>query len=246
MTLKELFQSIADTIRMRNPYAESKIKATDFPSAIDTACSESEILGYNGGLAEGCAQGRQEQYDEFWDTVQNYGKPTYYEYRFFAFPSELYNPKYDFIFDAYNSYSSNSTFRTIKSPDLKKNCDFTALTAVGMYYTFYYATNLVNARTLKINENIKFVRAFDNCTNLEEVRFDGIIGQNGLGFPHSTKLSVESLRSILTALSKDPTQASGKTVTFNTASRAVIEADSECSTQLASAVAAGWTVAYNS
>ena len=63
-------------------------------------------------------------------------------------------------------------------------------------------------------------------------------------FNNSSKLSVESLRSILTALSKDSTQASGKTITFNTASKTKIESDSECSTQLASAVAAGWTVAY--
>ena len=82
------------------------------------------------------------------------------------------------------------------------------------------------------------------CTNLEEVRFDGVIGQTGLGFNNSAKLSVESLRSILTALSKDSAQASGKTITFNTASKAKIEADYECATQLADAVAAGWTIAY--
>lgn len=191
--------------------------------------------------------GVQLEYDRFWDAVQNYGKETiYYQYRFFEFPEELFQPKYDFIFSAANSYSANATFRGIKAKDIQKNCDFTKMTAVGIYYTFYQSSALVNARTLKVNENVKYVNSFGGCTNLEEIRFEGSIGQNGLSFANSAKLSPDSLRSILTALSKNSTYASGKTITFNTASRSIIEADTECSTQLALAVSAGWTVAYNS
>lgn len=247
MTLTELFTSIADTIRNNNPYKKEKIKALDFPSEIENSCAESHYIGYSMGEIEGIAKGKQEEYNRFWDVLQNYGKETiYYQYRFFEFPEELFKPKYDFIFSAANSYSANATFRGIKAKDIQKNCDFTKMTAVGIYYTFYQSSALVNARTLKVNENVKYNSSFLGCTNLEEVRFDGSIGQNGLSFANSAKLSVESLRSILTALSKNTTYASGKTITFNTASKAVIEADTICSEQLALAVSAGWTVAYNS
>lgn len=188
--------------------------------------------------------GKTNEYDHFWDVLQKNGGKAVYEYTFFNFPAEIYNPKYDFIFDSYSSYSANSTFRTLQAPDILKNCDFTLMTAIGLYYTFYQSSKLVNARTLKLNEKVKFTNPFIGCTNLEEVRFDGTIGQTGLGFNNSSKLSIKSLRSILTALSKDSAQASGKTITFNTASKTIIEADAECSTQLASAIAAGWTIAY--
>ena len=247
MTLTELFTSIADAIRNRIPSASEKIKAVDFPNEIDNACNASEVVGFNIGLYQGRDEGKQEEYDRFWDTVQNYGKETiYYQYRFFEYPEELFNPKYDFVFSAANSYSANATFRGIKAKDIQKNCDFTKMTAVGIYYTFYQSSSLVNARTLKVNENVKYNNSFIGCTNLEEVRFEGSIGQNGLSFANSAKLSPDSLRSILTALSKNSTYASGKTITFNTASRSIIEADTECSTQLALAVSAGWTIAYNS
>ena len=247
MTLTELFTSIANVIRSRNIDAPEKIKAVNFPDEIDTACNESERIGFDIGIEQGRQEGKQEQYDMFWDIIQNYGKATiYYQNRFFEYPEELFEPKYDFVFSVANSYSANATFRGCKAKDLKKNCDFTQMTAVGIYYTFYQSSALVNARTLKVNENVKYVNSFGGCTNLEEIRFEGSIGQNGLSFANSAKLSVASLRSILTALSKNSTYANGKTITFNTASKAVIEADTICSEQLALAVSAGWTIAYNS
>lgn len=246
MTLTELFTSIADVIRGRNYDAPEKIKAVDFPSEIDNACNASEVVGFNVGLYQGRDEGKQEQYDEFWDALQNKGNGADYEQRFFNFPASIFNPKYDFVFNAY--YSASATFRKTAITDMIKNCDFTALPAsnYGLMYTFLESNKLVNARTLKVRPDLKYSRIFDGCVNLEEVRFEGSIGQDGLSFAPCPKLSVESLRSILTALSKDSTYASGKTVTFNTASKSVIEADTECSTQLALAVSAGWTVAYNS
>lgn len=246
MTLKELFTSIADTIRNRNPYMHEKIKALDFPDEIGRACDEVHYMGYSLGEIEGIAKGKQEEYDRFWDALQNNGNGEDYEQRFFSFPGSIFYPKYDFVFATY--YAANGTFRKSSITDMIKNCDFTTLPSsnYGLMYTFMEATKLVNARTLKVRPDLKYSRIFDGCIALQEIRFAGEIGQNELSFAPCPKLSVESLRSILTALSKDSTYANGKTITFNTASKAVIEADSECSTQLASAVAAGWTVAYNS
>ena len=142
--------------------------------------------------------------------------------------------------------SSRFAFRKSTMTDMIKNCDFTALPSsnYGLMYTFLGAYKLVNARTLKVRPDLKYSRVFDECAKLEEVRFEGEIGQNGLSFSPCPKLSVESLRSILTALSKDSTYASGKTITFNTASQAIITADATCSQQASLAVAAGWTITY--
>ena len=78
---------------------------------------------------------------------------------------------------------------------------------------------------------------------LENIVFEGTIGQN-FWFNMCTKLTVASLLSILTALTKDSAKASGKTVTLATAHKAKIEADTACTAQLNAAIAAGWTVAY--
>lgn len=76
---------------------------------------------------------------------------------------------------------------------------------------------------------------------LEEIgEIKGSIREN-ISFGYSSKLTIETLRKILTALSKT---TSGKALTLNTASKAKIEADSNCSEQVALAVSAGWTIAY--
>ena len=98
---------------------------------------------------------------------------------------------------------------------------------------------------MKTKAETPFSNTFLYCYKLKNISFDGVIGQN-ISFHTSPLLTAASLRSILSTLSKNTTQANGKTLTLNTASKAVIEADTTCSEQLALAVSAGWTVAYNS
>lgn len=245
MTLKELFTSIADTIRGRNQYAPEKIRAYDFPGEIENACNESEMLGWNigmeQGLEEGIQQGKQEEYNRFWDGFQDYGNKPQYTYAFFGWYDGAYNPKYPIVCQV--NWSTGYIFRgayitdTLVDIELQGNNQ-----ASGMFYDCY---ELVTVRKLKLDETCNIVDSFRNCKKLKNITFEGEIGVT-LDFHWSPLLTVVSLRSILTALSKNATYASGKTITFNTASKAVIEADAECSAQLASAVSAGWTVAYNS
>lgn len=115
---------------------------------------------------------------------------------------------------------------------------------VGYYYcTFWNCTRLKTIEILRSNVDCVFASAFYQCKSLETIPIEGEIGQN-FDIHYSPLLTTASLLSILTALSKDSAYASGKTATFNTASQAVIEADSACSEQLALAVSAGWTIAY--
>lgn len=85
---------------------------------------------------------------------------------------------------------------------------------------------------------------FAEAFGLENLTIEGTIGQNNFSVKDCKKLSVASLLSILTALSKDQSIASGKSVTFSTVHQSVIEGDADCLEQLNLAVAAGWTIAY--
>ena len=181
--------------------------------------------------------GKQAEYDRFWDTIQNKGSTdgAIYENRFWKFPAELFKPKYDFIMN-WDAYSANSSFRDMKATDMIKNCDFTRMTAVGLTYTFYQCTNLVNARTIKVASGVKYNATFGHCPNLEEIRFEGVIGQNGLDFSSSTKLSHDSLMSIINALEN---KTSGTwTLTIGTDNLAKLtDAEKAIATQK------GWTLA---
>jgi hypothetical protein len=156
--------------------------------------------------------GMEREYDRFWDAMQNNGNPNDYQYRFYNFPPEAFNPKYDFVCTANNYYSANCTFRTFKGTDTMKDFDVRPMKNGELLYTFYDAPNLENARTVKVHENIKYTGAFGSTPKLKEVRFEGVIGQNGLSFAQSTVLSKASVESVINALSST---TSGLTVTFS-------------------------------
>jgi len=98
---------------------------------------------------------------------------------------------------------------------------------------------LVIAETTPISSNW-----FRNDTGLENLTIEGTIGQSNFSVKDCKKLTVESLLSILTALSKDSGIASGKSITFSTVHKSVIEADADCLEQYNLAISAGWTIAY--
>lgn len=153
-------------------------------------------------------------YDKFWDAIQNNGGMANYEQRFWNFPVGIYEPKYDFVFTNGTNYAANGTFRWCQIMDLKRNCDFTKMldSSVGLMYTFLDMPKLVNARTLKVKETNKYTNPFGGCYALEEIRFDGAIGQNGLDFKACSKLSKQSIESIVSHLSANTT---GLTVTLS-------------------------------
>lgn len=84
----------------------------------------------------------------------------------------------------------------------------------NLNYLFQDASWLVNVEKviLSTNGNQTFTQAFGYNKELVEIRFEGVIGNN-IEFKQSTKLSADSLESIVTHLSDTVT---GKTVTFPT------------------------------
>lgn len=271
MTLTELFTSIANTIRSKNYDAPEKIKAVNFPEEIATACNASEVVGFNIGLEQGREEGKQEEHDRVWDAITCKGTRTDYRYAFADWNTYGENLRPTYVISPSSTYGCNSLFYNCEGiTKIEKGYfDFSHLTNDTFSYAFSSIGTLLEIEDIGLNtansynssflgsynlkkiakitsyNTTKYNSAFNNCSGLEEVVFEGVIA-NSINFPHSSKLTLQTLRNILTTLTKDSTYASGKVITFNTASKAVIEADTICSEQLALAVSVGWTIAYNS
>ncbi len=94
---------------------------------------------------------------------------------------------------------------------------------------------------LKDDGSQAFTGVFDNCKALEEIRFDGVIGQT-LSISWSTNLSADSLEDIVMHLSDT---ATGKTVTFPTTAQSNYDAvKGEGAWSALVATKTNWTIAY--
>ena len=88
--------------------------------------------------------------------------------------------------------------------------DFTATDTTS--YAFGYMYNCHTIDLVKLKKENTYVTASFRCPALVNIKIDGEIGQNGFNVQWSTRLSKESITSIINALS-DTT--SGRTVTFS-------------------------------
>jgi type IV secretory pathway component VirB8 len=78
---------------------------------------------------------------------------------------------------------------------------------------------------------------FNNCGSLENITFTGSINKN-IDFNYSTKLTYESVKSILTACS-NTTNTNSKTVTFK---RTLTDQNGELLALVESCTSKGWTI----
>lgn len=86
--------------------------------------------------------------------------------------------------------------------------------ATSYYGTWAGCTSLHTIEIVRCAANSYFNSAFTNCSALQNVTFQGILGQNGLDLHWSAALSYDSLCSVLHCLSSS---ASGKSVTLSLA-----------------------------
>ncbi len=209
---QEKFKVIADKIREKTGTTEL-IKPNDFAEKIDEV--------YDSG--------KKSQYDEFWDSFQQYGKRTLYDTAFCGsgFNETTFKPKYDIILKG----GAYMPFARIAVKSLKKieeendiKIDFSGLASAEYLFhysnieevgvvdlsnvthpfstTFTQSTNLKTIDLLILNNNGSQTfktGCFQGCKNLEEVRIQGKIGNN-FDIHYSSVLSYESLMSIITAL----------------------------------------------
>ena len=173
-----------------------------------------------------------------WDNITNYNTISSYESRFNDWGGEYIRPPYKLKPTTKRSlYCTFNNARSVKKIE-KNHFDFSqkekgTTQQEGLYYTFfhcdsaeeiedigiqaefYMARSYSNCRKLKkiecvrVDENTKYDYTFEAAESLEDVIFEGIIGQNGLNLQWSKKLTIESMRSIISRLQDKSTDTSG-------------------------------------
>ena len=179
---------------------------------------------YDEGKTEGIEQGKQAEYDAFWDALQNYGKRTESRYLFFGTSFVHIDPKYfisasnaDSIFcmsskletvnwDKFDLSASQSLYNAFGFCEKLKRIDTdlgTASNVTGatvLNSIFRECSKLEYVKKIKSYYQAVWKNSFDYCYELVHITFDGVIGQSGLNLQWSTKLSKASIESVISAL----------------------------------------------
>lgn len=213
-----------------------------YDDGYDEAANYFFDAGYAAGEAEGYKDGKQAQYEEFWniyipDNLSNWQyvfySPRWNDSNFY--PNKDLNPKGAAPF-AFSSHEiTNLKQRLI---DCGVRLDTSNITSGN--YMFCYCSKLTHLPTISfvgLKENISnafnndtklveiekiilkddgsttFSYWFDKCAALTTISFEGVIGNN-INFQWSTKLTKASIESIINHLSDTTT---GKTLTLSKA-----------------------------
>ena len=195
-----------------------------------------------GGYNEGYDAGKKTEHDTFWDAFQNvtrrnwnsaFSDKSWNDITFY--PKQNIAPvgaaasifRYADITDlearlnecgvcldtseitSLNCAFGESSLTAMPAIDIRKCTD--SIATVGM---FSGCRSLKSIRKIIVNEAIMFPSSFQNCPMLENIAFEGVIGQN-IDFTSCTKLTRESIESIVNALTDEPDVAHGKTLRFS-------------------------------
>lgn len=211
--------------------------------------------------------GKEAEASAFWDDVQDYGNRADYVRAFASWGSKYIRPKYKVIPKELNGAAAIFEYCKKLKKIEAKYFDFsqkeTGTNAnAGYYYTFNscavleevedvglipqsnytntfaYDCKLHTIAKMGVDENTKFSNAFISCKELVNLTIDGIIGQNGFDIHWSTKLTHDSLMSIINALADKSGTGTTWTITLGTDNLAKLT-----DTQKAIATQKGWTLA---
>ncbi len=185
--------------------------------------------GDSGSYDEGYADGKQAQYDEFWDGYQQNGARTNYANAFLneAWTDVIYNPKHDITAKYYSSMYQQSRITDTKKP-------ITFQSGGSGSSVFLNCTKLETIRTLTVNSNMTFGSWFSGCSKLTNVTFSGEIG-NDISFSASPLLSHDSIINIISVLVNTTTK---KTLSLGEINLAKLTDEEK-----AVATEKGWTLA---
>lgn len=171
--------------------------------------------------------GMQTEYDRFWDSYQSNGSRTSYVYAFggVGWTAKTFKPKYP-IKPVGATYMFAQSYANFDGVELDTS-DLTSATYMFQtYYGRYIPTIniskiveswaigymfahsfIVTIEKLIVSENTAFANTmFTNATRLENITFEGTIAKNGLDLSPCTKLSKESITSVINALSSTTTE----------------------------------------
>lgn len=187
------------------------IKSAIVDSGVEIA-EDTKIEEYADKVAEVYEAGKKAEYDEFWDTFQENGNRKRYPnaFSYGGWTDEIYNPKYPIKPNSCNAMFSAADYLT----DTKVDIDLTDTSGSQKYNIFSGAKKLRTIRKLIVPPEWSASGCFDNCTSLENLIIEGTMGGSKFDIHWSTKLSGESIVSIIEALSS---VTSGLTVTLSQA-----------------------------
>lgn len=209
MSVKEKMTAIADNIRDKTEKTE-KLNLDNIASGINEV--------YEAGV--------KSEYDRFWDSYQSYGNQRYYKNSFSGrcWNNATFKPKYDIIATTAVSmfqeccitdligclekqnvrldfsgvdYGFSNTFYGVSFPTIPQ---IDARKAKDGFSGTFRSSYIVTIQKIILNEQGTqyFGSAFDTATKLQNITFEGAIGQN-ISFS-ACPLTVESMKSIITHL----------------------------------------------
>jgi hypothetical protein len=203
-----------------------------------------ETLVVSGGYDEGFNDGKQAEYDHFWDVYQSNGNRSNYN-RAFAesyWTDAIFKPKYPITCVAtksYHSVNATSTFQAsnITHIDVPITIDGSAIGGIVASGFFNSADELETVALFKLIDVTGFSNTFISCSKLKSITIDGSIDVN-FNISATAVLTAESVQSIIDHL-KNLTGATAQKLTFhNTVGSKLTEA------QKAAITAKNWTLVY--
>lgn len=233
--LKDFLTGIANKLR-EYLYTTELINPQDFESKIAEAINTVGNNAYYSGIEEG----KQAEYDKFWDSFQENGNKTNYLYAFSGtgWTDTTFKPKYNMKpTNAQYMFSENSIIHLYEIlTEQNVEIDFSQCTnfnrmlmwsqaqhiptvdtrsSSNINYIFFYASlvKTIDKLILKDDGSQTFSDAFSGCSSLIDITIEGIIGKQ-FNIHHCPKLSKKSIESIINALSET---ANGLTVQFSQA-----------------------------
>lgn len=180
-------------------------------------------VGYEDGLTAGIQQGKQEEYDRFWDTYQANGTRTNYDYAYAGsgWNDETFKPKYiirpvkaDYLFNyAPISVIDKTTTDFSNTTSFYQCFGGESTTGVGCEEVHISIPKIKSLggmfnrnMTLKklILENVSedclfYVNTFAGCSGLKDVQITGTIGNGTVNLSWS-KLTVDSMKNVISSL----------------------------------------------
>ena len=182
--------------------------------------------------------GKQVEYDRFWDSFQDYGNRTHYGYGFAGdgWNNDTFKPKYNICPSTasaiFYSVEIEGDFVELLSAlgitlDLSQATNLSSAFSSSTFITRLGVMNTSNATTiatmfsacyglvtidkliLKSDGSQTITNVLSQCNALENLTIEGVIGKNGFDIHWSTKLSHNSLMSIIYALQDKTGDTSG-------------------------------------
>lgn len=195
-----------------------------------------EISGEGGGdYSLGYINGKQAQYDEFWNSYQENGNRHNYNNAFFLWPNAAYKPKYSIGTVNKGAKYVNGMFQQSSITDTLQPIIFQS-GATGSN-VFYGCSVLQTIQTLTVTRDIIFKNWFVNCSALTNVTFTGEIG-NDIDFSTSPLLSHDSIVNIIGVLVDYSGTGTTKTLSLGATNLAKLTDEEK-----AAATEKGWTLA---